>query len=122
MLRISVQIATNGLTCSGGIAPSRLLAKICSDQNKPNGQMRMMWRYTHSILGQTFLDETGVDDFLEDLAIRKIPGIGRVQKQYFNFISLCVSKYLTFLTIVFDSTVIQSRTVTILLFSAVNAY
>jgi DNA polymerase kappa len=25
------------LTCSAGIAPNRMLAKICSDWNKPNG-------------------------------------------------------------------------------------
>lgn len=29
------------LTCSIGIAPNRRLAKICSDQNKPNGFFRV---------------------------------------------------------------------------------
>ena len=28
---------TTRLTCSAGIAPNRMLAKICSDMNKPNG-------------------------------------------------------------------------------------
>ncbi|KAI3514037.1 hypothetical protein L1887_12353 [Cichorium endivia] len=36
-LRENVYKAT-GLTCSAGIAPNRLLAKVCSDINKPNGQ------------------------------------------------------------------------------------
>lgn len=27
-----------GLTCSAGVAPNRMIAKVCSDINKPNGQ------------------------------------------------------------------------------------
>ena len=35
-IRTRVYEATR-LTCSAGIAPNRMLAKICSDWNKPNG-------------------------------------------------------------------------------------
>lgn len=35
-IRTRVVEATK-LTCSAGIAPNRMLAKICSDWNKPNG-------------------------------------------------------------------------------------
>lgn len=31
-------VAETGLTVSAGIAPNKMLAKICSDTNKPNGQ------------------------------------------------------------------------------------
>lgn len=51
-----------GLNCSVGIATSRLLAKIASDQAKPNG---MLWV------------PPGLEQsFLAPLAIRKIPGVG----------------------------------------------
>jgi DNA polymerase kappa len=58
-----------GLTCSAGIAANPLLAKICSNINKPSGQY--------------FLprDEVAILSFLSTLSIRKIPGIGRVMEQ-----------------------------------------
>ena len=37
-MREDIAKATNGLTISAGIAPNRMLAKIASDFNKPNGQ------------------------------------------------------------------------------------
>ena len=36
-IRLRINEATK-LTCSAGIAPNRMLAKITSDFNKPNGQ------------------------------------------------------------------------------------
>lgn len=55
-----------GLTCSAGVAPNRLLAKVCSDINKPNGQF---------ILPN---DRNAVLSFISSLPIRKIGGIGKV--------------------------------------------
>ncbi|XP_057450333.1 DNA polymerase kappa [Lotus japonicus] len=64
-LRASVYEET-GLTCSAGVAPNRLLAKVCSDINKPNGQY---------ILPN---DRVAVMTFISSLPIRKIGGIGKV--------------------------------------------
>ncbi|KAH9620838.1 hypothetical protein KSS87_004702 [Heliosperma pusillum] len=55
-----------GLTCSAGVGPNRLLAKVCSDINKPNGQF---------ILPN---DRMAVMTFISSLPIRKIGGIGKV--------------------------------------------
>lgn len=55
-----------GLTCSAGVAPNRLLAKVCSDINKPNGQF---------VLPN---DRMAVMTFISSLPIRKVGGIGKV--------------------------------------------
>ncbi|KAJ7013358.1 hypothetical protein NC653_003140 [Populus alba x Populus x berolinensis] len=55
-----------GLTCSAGVAPNRLLAKVCSDINKPNGQFVLI------------NDRMAVMTFISSLPIRKIGGIGKV--------------------------------------------
>ncbi len=52
-----------GLTCSVGIAPNKFLAKIASDWNKPDGL--------------TVIRPEDVRDFLQDLPVDKIPGVGR---------------------------------------------
>ncbi|KAM6303649.1 DNA polymerase kappa isoform 1-T4 [Podargus strigoides] len=57
------------LTASAGIAPNTMLAKMCSDRNKPNGQFRIA------------PERQGVLDFLKDLPIRKVPGIGKVTEK-----------------------------------------
>nr|GEX25911.1 DNA polymerase kappa isoform X1 [Tanacetum cinerariifolium] len=64
-LRQKVYEAT-GLTCSAGVAPNRLLAKVCSDINKPNGQF---------VLPN---DRAAIMTFISSLPIRKIGGIGKV--------------------------------------------
>src|SRR5438552_16924476 len=56
-----------GLNCSIGIGSSRLVAKVSSDQAKPNG---VLW----ILSGQ----EAGL---LAPLAVRKIPGVGKVTEQ-----------------------------------------
>ena len=53
-----------GLNCSVGIGASRLMAKICSDQAKPNGIL-------YVLPGQ---EQT----FLAPLDVGKIPGVGKV--------------------------------------------
>ncbi len=52
-----------GLTCSIGIAPVKFLAKIASDYNKPDGLF--------------MLRPDEVPDFLHDLPVAKIPGVGK---------------------------------------------
>ncbi|KAL8205145.1 hypothetical protein R6Q57_008696 [Mikania cordata] len=64
-LRQNVYKAT-GLTCSAGVAPNRLLAKVCSDINKPNGQFLLP------------NNRAAVMTFISSLPIRKIGGIGKV--------------------------------------------
>ena len=59
--------AHTSLNCSIGIAASRLVAKVCSDQAKPNG---MLWVLSGN-------EAT----FLAPLAIRRIPGVGKVTEQ-----------------------------------------
>ncbi len=55
------------LNCSIGIASSRLVAKVASDLAKPNGVLRV-------IPGQEAR-------FLAPLAVRKIPGVGKVMEK-----------------------------------------
>ncbi|KZT42489.1 IMS-domain-containing protein [Sistotremastrum suecicum HHB10207 ss-3] len=64
------------LTMSAGIAPTKTLAKVCSDRNKPNGQY---------FLG---FERDLVLAFLRDLPIRKIPGIGRVNERLLDSIGI----------------------------------
>ncbi|KAM0007231.1 putative DNA-directed DNA polymerase [Helianthus debilis subsp. tardiflorus] len=64
-LRQNVYKAT-GLTCSAGVAPNRLLAKVCSDINKPNGQFLLP------------NNRAAIMTFISSLPIRKIGGIGKV--------------------------------------------
>ncbi|HKW89901.1 MAG TPA: DNA polymerase IV [Candidatus Acidoferrales bacterium] len=53
-----------GLPCSGGLASTRLVAKVASDQAKPRG---LVW-----------VPEGSEAAFLAPLGVRKIPGIGKV--------------------------------------------
>nr|WP_314170268.1 DNA polymerase IV [uncultured Aggregatibacter sp.] len=52
------------LTASAGVAPLKFLAKIASDQNKPNGQF--------------VIEPKEVSDFVANLPLKKIPGVGKV--------------------------------------------
>ncbi|CAG0914050.1 unnamed protein product [Notodromas monacha] len=64
-LREEIFLATQ-LTASAGIAPNTLLAKVCSDINKPNGQFYLR------------PERPVVAEFVEKLSVRKACGIGKV--------------------------------------------
>ncbi|MDP8078650.1 DNA polymerase IV [Phocoenobacter skyensis] len=55
------------LTASAGVAPLKFLAKIASDINKPNGQF--------------VIPPEEVTDFIHQLDLKKIPGVGKVTYQ-----------------------------------------
>ncbi|KIR54036.1 DNA polymerase kappa subunit [Cryptococcus gattii Ru294] len=67
-IRAQVEEKTS-LTISAGIAANRMLAKICSDKNKPNGQFELAF------------DRATIVRFMRDLPVRKIPGFGRVTER-----------------------------------------
>lgn len=62
------------LNCSIGIATSRVVAKICSDQAKPNG---VLWVIPGAEAA-----------LLATLDVRKIPGIGKVTEQKLNSLGI----------------------------------
>ena len=62
--------STTGLPCSGGLAATRLVAKVASDQAKPRG---LVWVPPGSEAA-----------FLAPLSVRRIPGIGRVTEAALN--------------------------------------
>ena len=53
-----------GITISAGIAPNKFLAKIASDWNKPDGQF--------------VIQPAEVEDFVADLPVDKLHGVGKV--------------------------------------------
>jgi len=59
-----------GLTCSIGIGGSKMIAKICSDFEKPDGL--------------TLVLPENTEKFLQPLPIRAIPGVGKVSEQTFK--------------------------------------
>jgi DNA polymerase-4 len=73
LLHDRVHAATK-LNCSIGIAASRLVAKICSDQAKPNG---VLW----VVPGREAA-------FLAPLDVRRIPGVGKVSEQNLHLLGI----------------------------------
>jgi nucleotidyltransferase/DNA polymerase involved in DNA repair len=68
-IRNRITTETGGLTCSAGIANNFMLAKICADINKPNGQYELP------------ADRESIINFLSTLPTRKVGGIGKVTEK-----------------------------------------
>ena len=68
------------MTASAGVAPNKFLAKIASDLNKPNGL--------------SVIPPERVETFLEDLPVRKIPGVGKVTEQKMAAMRILTTKQL----------------------------
>jgi DNA polymerase-4 len=66
--------ARTGLPCSGGLAATRLLAKVASEQAKPRG---LVWVAPGS-----------EESFLAPLSVRNIPGIGKVTESALNALGI----------------------------------
>ncbi len=62
------------LTASVGIGPNKLVAKIASDEQKPDGL--------------TVVPEENAEKFLEPLSLRKIPGIGPKTEERFRVLGM----------------------------------
>ncbi|MFQ5782053.1 MAG: DNA polymerase IV [Nitrosopumilus sp.] len=62
------------LSCSIGISPNKLISKIASDFQKPDGL--------------TVVSPNKINEFLEPLEIRAIPGIGKKTEERFSEINL----------------------------------
>jgi nucleotidyltransferase/DNA polymerase involved in DNA repair len=65
------------LTCSIGISTNKMLAKICSDINKPDGMKILLTRN---------IDE--IKDFMKKMTVRKIPFVGEKMEQKLNMLGI----------------------------------
>jgi DNA polymerase-4 len=63
-----------GITCSIGIAPNKLLAKLASDMQKPDGL--------------TVIEPANVARVLEHLPIKELCGIGKKMQRHLNMMSI----------------------------------
>ena len=63
-----------GLTASAGVAPNKFLAKIASDWHKPNGIC--------------VIKPSQVQRFIQDLPLKKIPGVGKVTQEKLSSLNL----------------------------------
>ncbi|MDX1390747.1 MAG: DNA polymerase IV [Rheinheimera sp.] len=69
-------VAETGLTASAGVAPNKFLAKIASDENKPDGLF--------------VIPPENVSEFVRTLPLKRLPGVGsktaeRLQQLGLNF-------------------------------------
>ncbi|MEQ2228786.1 hypothetical protein ILYODFUR_012351 [Ilyodon furcidens] len=84
------------LTASAGIAPNMMLAKVCSDKNKPNGQYTLP------------PSREAVMDFIQKLPVRKVCGIGKVTEKLLNALGITtcsdLSKQMALLSLLFSET------------------
>lgn len=72
--------AETGLTISAGIAPSKFVAKIASDIDKPDGL--------------TVVRPDDVRDFLDPLPVKKMWGVGKVSQRLLNQLNIHTFKEL----------------------------
>ncbi len=63
-----------GLTASAGVAPIKFVAKVASDENKPNGIC--------------VINPAQLDEFVKRLPLKKIPGVGKVTLEKLNKLGL----------------------------------
>ncbi|MCO8082779.1 DNA polymerase IV [Acinetobacter lwoffii] len=63
-----------GLTASAGVAPNKFLAKIASDWHKPNGIC--------------VIKPSQVQGFIQNLPLKKIPGVGKVTQEKLRSLNL----------------------------------
>lgn len=66
--------AETGLTASAGVAPIKFVAKVASDENKPDGMC--------------VITPEQLDDFVLKLPLKKIPGVGKVTQQKLSALGL----------------------------------
>jgi DNA polymerase-4 len=74
-----------GLTASAGVAANKFLAKIASDFHKPDGL--------------TIIPPERVEAFLENLPVRKFPGVGPVTEEKMAAMGILTSRHLKRLTL-----------------------
>lgn len=77
--RIAEDIRTSifnetGLTASAGVAPIKFVAKVASDENKPDGLC--------------VITPDKLDEFVATLPLKKIPGVGKVTQQKLSTLGL----------------------------------
>lgn len=84
------------LTASAGIAPNMMLAKVCSDKNKPNGQYRLP------------STRDAVMNFIQNLPVRKVPGVGKVSEKMLKALGICdcsdLGQQMALLSLLFSET------------------
>ncbi|KAJ5698065.1 hypothetical protein N7462_000070 [Penicillium macrosclerotiorum] len=69
-------LETTKVSVSAGIAANAKIAKICSNKNKPNGQFRIQ------------NDREAIMEFMRDLPVRKVNGVGRVFERELDSIGI----------------------------------
>uniref|UniRef100_A0A9J8C4C1 DNA polymerase kappa n=2 Tax=Cyprinus carpio TaxID=7962 RepID=A0A9J8C4C1_CYPCA len=79
-----------------GIAPNMMLAKVCSDKNKPNGQYRIP------------PERQVVMEFMKDLPVRKVSGVGKVTEKMLAALGIVncdqLSQQMALLSLLFSGT------------------